>query len=133
MILFYFGFLGVTHLTNTTYKSDLIIITWDLASSPYCGEVLYYQVGITSDEHTDLKNNTVATAGLSTTFLDLKSNTRYTITVAAVNRAGTAINANIVVQTAAEKVSTGSNSDMQACVTSTGICMDKSQSKGSLC
>jgi len=75
--------------------------------------VLYYQVAISSDEHTDLKNNIVTTAGLTNTFLDLRSNTTYTITVAAVNRAGKAMNVSITVQTAAEVVLVGSISNMQ--------------------
>ena len=91
---------GITHLINTTYKSDLIIVTWDPASSPYCGEVLYYQVVISSDEHTDIPNNIVNTTGLTTPFLDLRDSTVYTITVTGVNRAGSGRTVSITAYTA---------------------------------
>ena len=97
--------LGVTHLTTTTYSSSIIAITWDPASSPYCGEVLYYQVVISSDEHVNIPNDIVNVTCLTTTFLGLRSNTTYAITVAAVNRAGRGIVARITVMTARESQS----------------------------
>ena len=54
-------FVGVTDLvavpffdfsTNTTN----IEVTWDAASSPYCGEVLHYVVMISSDEQCNIRN-----------------------------------------------------------------------------
>ena len=96
---------GVTLLTNTTYKSDLIIVTWDPASSSYCGEVLYYQVVISSDEHVNILNDVVNVTCLTATFLGLRSNTTYTITVAAVNQAGSGIMTQITVITARESQS----------------------------
>ena len=91
---------GIAHLTNTTYKSDLIIVTWNPASSPYCGEVLYYQVVISSDEHTDIPTDFVNTTGLTTTFLNLRNSTFYTITVTDVNRAGSGRTVSITTYTA---------------------------------
>ena len=91
---------GITHLANSSYSSNIITLTWDPANSPYCGEVLYYQVVISSDEHANIPNNIVNSTCLTTTFLDLWSNTAYTITVTAVNRAGSGIVARITVVTA---------------------------------
>ena len=91
---------GVTLLTNTTYKSDLIIVTWDPASSPYCGEVLYYQVVISSDGYVNITNNVVNTTSLTATFLDLRSSKLYTITVTAVNKAGSGRTVSVSVNTA---------------------------------
>ena len=93
-------FSGITQLTNTTYKSDLIVVTWEPASSPYCGEVLYYQVVISSDEHVNIANNIVSTIGLTATFLNLRNNTFYTITVTAVNKAGSGRTFSVSVNTA---------------------------------
>ena len=93
---------GVNQLTNTTYRPEVIIVTWDPASSPYCGEVLYYRVAISSDEHTNIPNNIVNTTCLTTTFLDLKSNTTYVITVNAFNRAGSGIGVSVTVSTSAD-------------------------------
>ncbi|XP_065914777.1 low-density lipoprotein receptor-related protein 5-like isoform X2 [Dysidea avara] len=104
---------GVTHLTNTTYRLDLIIVTWDPASSPYCGEVLYYQVVISSDEHVNIPNNIVNATCLAVTFLGLRSNTTYTITVAAVNKAGIGMGDSITVKTAATEVIAGPGSNIQ--------------------
>jgi len=78
---------GVTNLINTTFSLNLITVTWNLASSSYCGEVLYYQVVISSNEHCEIMNNTIRTTNLSATFSALRSNTTYTIAVSAVNRA----------------------------------------------
>ena len=111
---------GITHLTNTTYKSDLIIVTWNPASSPYCGEVLYYQVVISSDEHVNITNNAVNTTSLTTTFLDLRSNTTYAITVAAVNRAGVRMHVSITVNTAADMITESRESQV---TNETRICM----------
>ena len=78
---------GVTNLINTTFSLNLITVTWNLASSSYCGEVLYYQVVISSNEHCEIMNNTIRATNLSATFSALRSNTTYTIAVSAVNRA----------------------------------------------
>ena len=117
---------GVTHLTNTTYRLDLIIVTWDPASSPYCGEVLYYQVVISSDEHVNIPNDIVNATCLAVTFLDLRSNTTYTITVAAVNKAGIGMGDSITVKTAATEVIAGPGSNIQIQVTGMwikGLCV----------
>ena len=74
--------------------------------------MLYYQVVISSDEHTNIPNNIIITTGLTNVFLDLRSNTFYTITVIAVNKAGIGMSLSITVNTAEEhkSVSTGSDS-----------------------
>ena len=110
-------YVGVTHLTNTTYKSDLIIVIWDPASIYYCEEVLYYQVRISSDEHDDIPNDVVNVACLTTTFLDLRRNTTYNITVTIVNKTGCA---SITVKTAPDMI-TESCSNQKSKVTNTGM------------
>ena len=70
------------------FRSNKITVTWDPANSPYCGEVLHYQVVISSDEYCNIMNDSIRATSLSETFSNLKSNTSYTITVSAVNRAG---------------------------------------------
>ena len=94
-------YVGVTHLTNTTYRPDLIVVTWDPASSPYCREVLYYQAVISSDEHDDIPNDAINVTCLTATFLYLRGNTTYKITVTTANRAGCA---SITVNTAADMI-----------------------------
>ena len=94
-------YVGVTHLTNTTYRPDLIVVTWDPASSPYCREVLYYQAVISSDEHDDIPNDAINITCSTATFLDLRGNTTYKITVTTANRAGHAF---ITVNTATEMI-----------------------------
>ena len=94
-------YVGVTHLTNTTYKPDLIVVTWDPVSSPYCREVLYYQAVISSDEHDDIPNDAINITCSAATFLDLRGNTTYNITVTTANRAGHAF---ITVNTATEMI-----------------------------
>ena len=95
---------GVTHLINTTYRPDLIMVTWDPASSPYCGEVLYYKVVISSDEHVNIPNDIVNVTCLTATFLGLRSNTTYTITVAAINKAAVGMGVSVIVNTAADMI-----------------------------
>ena len=82
-----FAHAGMINLRNSSYRSNKITVTWDPASSPYCGEVLHYQVVISSDEHCNIVNDSIRATNLSATFSSLKSNTSYTITVSAVNRA----------------------------------------------
>ncbi|XP_065915112.1 uncharacterized protein [Dysidea avara] len=99
---------GVANLTNTTYTPNIINVTWDPASSPYCGEVLYYQVVISSDGHCNIVNDTIRAMNLSATFSNLKSNTTYIITVSAVNRATVGLSEMINVATA---ISSGEQND----------------------
>ena len=69
---------------NTTNRPDTITVTWDAANSPYCGEVLYYVVMISSDEHCNIMNDIVNVTDLSlltATFTNLKNDTNYDVTV----------------------------------------------------
>ena len=72
---------------NTTNKTTSITVTWDPASSLYCG-VIYYQVVISFG--CQLVSDIITTE-LSATFHGLMGNTAYSITVVAVNRAGNGI------------------------------------------
>ena len=99
-VIAFYVCLGVANLTNTTYTPNIINVTWDPASSPYCGEVLYYQVVISSDGHCNIVNDTIRAMNLSATFSNLKSNTTYIITVSAVNRATVGLSEMINVATA---------------------------------
>ncbi|XP_065903474.1 uncharacterized protein [Dysidea avara] len=64
---------------------DLVTITWDPASNPYCGGVLYYLVVVSFCEW---QVQRVSTTGLNVTFDDLIDRTPYSIMVVAINRAG---------------------------------------------
>ena len=73
---------------NTTNSEDTITVTWNNASSPYCGEVLYYIVMISSDEHCNIMNDIVNVTDLSSltaTFSNLKNDTNYDVTVITVH------------------------------------------------
>ena len=66
------------------------MVTWDAANSPYCG-VLYYIVMISSDEHSNIMNDTVNVTDLSmltATFYNLRNDTNYNVTVTPFNRVG---------------------------------------------
>ena len=94
-------YIGVTDLqvmnifdcnTNTVD----ITVSWDAANSPYCGGVLYYIVMISSDEHSNIMKDTVivtVSTGdvtvFNATLANLRNDTKYNITITAVNRAGT--------------------------------------------
>ena len=72
-----------------------ITVRWDAANSPYCGGVLFYIVMISSDEHSNIMNDTVivtvSTADVTmfnATFSNLRNDTNYNITINAINRAG---------------------------------------------
>ena len=71
---------------NTTYSEDTITVTWDAATSPYCGGVLYYIVMISSDEHSNIMNDIVNVTSLNATFPNLMNDTNYDITVTPYNR-----------------------------------------------
>ena len=73
-------------------------MVWDPADSPNCGPVLYYNVTIVNTVNATEMN----TATLNDTRLkifNLMSGTSYTITVAAVNRAGTGLTSTVTVIT----------------------------------
>ena len=78
--------LKVLNIFDCNTNTASIIVTWGFADSPYCGEVLYYIVTISSDEHSNniMDNVTV----LNAIFTNLTSDIKYNITVTAFNRAG---------------------------------------------
>ena len=72
---------------NSCTNKTNITVTWDAATSPYCGEVLYYTVMISSDEHSSIMNDIVnVTSPLTATFSNLRNYTMYDVTVTAYNR-----------------------------------------------
>ena len=94
-------YVDVTNLKNTTNSEDTITVTWNNASSPYCGGVLYYIVIISPDERNgsnimDIANVTDLSL-LTATFSNLINDTYYDISVTPYNRvdAGIGVTANI--------------------------------------
>jgi len=79
---------GMLNLRNTTFKVTSLTITWDPASSFYCGGLIYYQVVISYGGQ--LVSN-ITTTGLNATFNNLMGGTAYNVTVIATNRAGNGI------------------------------------------
>ena len=78
---------GVLNLRNTATSNTAIIITWDPADSPDdCGPILYYTVTTTS--LADARDRNTIVWGPRAEFSDLINGTEYTISVAAINRAG---------------------------------------------
>ena len=70
---------------------DFVVVTWENASSPYCGEVLFYIVMIESDVHTDIPNNIINHTDLTVlmvTFSSLMNNTKYTVSITPFNLIG---------------------------------------------
>ena len=86
--------IGVTNLKlmetfDSCTNETNITVTWDAATSPYCGRVLYYMVMISSDEHSNIVNDIVnVTSPLTATFSNLMNGTNYNITVTPYNRGG---------------------------------------------
>jgi len=67
-----------------------LVVTWDAAISPFCGDVLLYLVTLSSQEASNVISNSVTLTDLSkliATFHNLR-NATYNLTVAAINRAG---------------------------------------------
>ena len=77
--------LQVMNIFDCNTNTFDITVRWDAAYSPYCGEVLYYIVVISSHEHFNI---TVNVTLFNATFSNLRNDTNYNITVIAVNRAG---------------------------------------------
>ena len=90
----YVTYIGVPNLKlmeifNSCTNKTNIFVTWDAATSPYCGGVLYYIVMISSDEHSNIMNDIVnVTLPLTATFSNLRNDTTYDVTVTAYNRVG---------------------------------------------
>ena len=92
-------YVGVINLMNTTYYPYNITLSWVAANSSYCGGVLDYIVTISSDEHYNITNDTVVVTLFNVTFSNLKNDTNYNITVAAINTAGAGMIESIKVAT----------------------------------
>ena len=80
---------------NSSTNEINIIVTWDAANSSYCGGVLYYIVMISSDEHSNIMNDTVNVTDLTVTFYNLRNDTNYDVTVTAYNRVGAGMNTTV--------------------------------------
>ena len=98
---------------NTTYEPSAITFTWAAASSPFCGEVMYYLAILSSDEYYNTMNVSMTTA----TFSNLTSNTNYTITVSAVNEGGAGMSTTIM------NISTSPPDDNQSMYLCMYVCM----------
>ena len=104
-------YIGVTNLTNTTNSEDTITVTWNNASSPYCGEILYYMVMISSDEHCNIMNaimNVTDLSLLTATFSNLMNDTNYNITITPYNRVIAGMSTTVSIRTSSP-ISTQSN------------------------
>ena len=91
LILYSAGVSNVRVIADIPRINALVVVTWDPARSPYCGEVLYYQVVISSDEHVNIPNSVVDVTDLnklSAVFTGLMNNTLYNISVTPYNRIG---------------------------------------------
>ena len=91
LILYSAGVSNVRVLADIPRIDALVVVIWDPAHSPYCGEVLYYQVVISSDEHVDISNSIVNVTDLnklSAVFTGLMNNTVYNVSVTPYNRIG---------------------------------------------
>ena len=90
---------------NTTYSPDAITVRWDAANSTYCGGILHY-VGMISSSDGYSRTVTInGVMGLITTFSNLRNDTKYNITITAVNRAGAGMMELINVTTSSPSVS----------------------------
>ena len=70
---------------STTNSEDTITVTWDAVPDPYCGGILYYIVMISSEEHSNIINDTVnVTSLLTATFSNLRNDTNYDVRVTTV-------------------------------------------------
>ena len=94
LYIYFYMYVGVSNLKlmeifNSCTNKTNIFVTWDAATSRYCGGVLYYIVMISSDEHSNIMNDIVnVTSPLTATFSNLRNNTTYDVTVTAYNRVG---------------------------------------------
>jgi len=75
------------NLRNTTFNTRSISVTWDSASGPYCGKIIY-QVEISYNGEAVGK---ITATELGATFHNLMESTIYSITVVSMNRAGIGI------------------------------------------
>ena len=80
-------YVGVSNLRDTMVTNTTITVVWNPADSPYCGPVFYYIVTAISLAD-DGDRNTIVWEPRAE-FSDLINGTNYSISVAAVNRAGT--------------------------------------------
>ena len=85
---------------NSCTNKTNIFVTWDAATSRYCGGVLYYIVMISSDEHSNIMNDIVnVTSPLTATFSNLMNNINYDVTVTAYNRVGAGMTTTVHITT----------------------------------
>ena len=94
---YYWCHTGVQNLKNTTITDDEIVISWDAASSLFCGDVLKYYVKISYDNGSLVDKG--VTEQMNYTFNNLISNTHYIILVLANNEAGNGSAITMIVQT----------------------------------
>ena len=92
---------GVQKLKYTTITDDEIVISWDAASSLFCGDVLKYYVNISYDNGSLVDEG--ATEQMNFTFNNLISKTDYIIQVLANNAAGNGSTIIMIVQTTEPK------------------------------
>ena len=99
MYVYILTYVGASNLRIAVVTNTTVTIQWNPANSPSgCGPVLYYIVTITS--LIDTKNrNPIVVWGPTAEFSDLINGIDYSISVVAVNRAGTGSSSMITVTT----------------------------------
>ena len=100
---------GVLNLRSTQRTTDTITVAWDPTDSLNCGPALYYIVTIRNLAISCDINSFDLTVPRAE-FHDLINNVAYTISVAAVNRAGVGMETTINVTTLAVAVATSDTS-----------------------
>ena len=102
-------YVGVLNLRSTQRTTDRIIVVWDPTDSLNCGPALYYIVTI-RNLAISCDTNSFDLNVPRAEFHDLINNVAYTISVAAVNRAGVGMETTINVTTLAVAVATSDTS-----------------------
>ena len=92
-------YIGISNLRSFITTNTTITIQWDPAVTlSYCGPVFYYNVTILNQCNAP-DMSTIITYQTTTVFSNLRNGNSYTISVAAVNRAGSGPSSMITVTT----------------------------------
>ena len=96
-------YVGVDNLAEVTVTTTEATVMWNAVSPSYCGPVFYYVVTAVNLMG-PINMITIATSNNVATISNLRSDTSYNISVAAVNRAGTGSSLVIIVATLTDDV-----------------------------
>ena len=76
------------NMFDSSTNETNVIATWTNATSPYCGEVLYYIVQLLLESMIIDDRNVTNLSSLIVTFRNLRNNVNYEVAVTAGNRVG---------------------------------------------